>query len=137
MGDLEGGLGLARLLVLEHQGHQRRGVAARPSPGPGEDRLGQLVHAELVHLGGELDLGLGVEPEAEEPLRRLPRPLDVAREHGQAEGHHLATLHGLLVERVDRLDQLEGLGRLAAPGQDLGQAEPEVDVPPGLARPPG
>ena len=77
-----------------------------PSTGSAEHGLGQLVHAELVHLRGELDLGIGVEPEAEESLGRLAGPGDVAGDDGQAYGQDFPALHRLLVERLERVGDL-------------------------------
>ena len=68
-------------------------------------------------------------PQPEEPFRGLPRPRHVARQDRQPQPQDLAAEHGLLVERLDRVDQRQGLDRLAPPGLQLGQPEAELDVP--------
>ena len=55
------------------------GLVAGAAAGAAQQGLGQLVQAELVHLAGQADLGVGVEPQAEEPLGRLAGAVDVAR----------------------------------------------------------
>ena len=69
-GDLHGRVELALTLVLEHHADQGRRLVAGAAAGAAQDGLGQLVLAKLAHLAGEADLGVGIEPQAEEPLGR-------------------------------------------------------------------
>ena len=59
-------------------------LVARAAASAAQHGLGQLVQAELVHLAGEPNLGVGIEPQAEEPLGRVAGPLDVARARPRA-----------------------------------------------------
>ena len=102
--------------------------------GAGEHGFGQGVHVELVHLRGELHLKIGIEPEVEQPLGRLAGALGIAGDHGQVQGHQLAPLHRLLIRRLDRFDERQGLVGLVALGPDLGQLELWLGVVLGLLR---
>ncbi len=135
-GDLDGDVELVLPLVLEHQADQRRGLVAGASAGAAQHGLGQLVQAELVHLAGEPDLGIGVEPQAEEPLGRLPGPLEVAAQDGHPQRQLLAALHGGVVERLYRLGHLQRVVAITLLLQELGQLEPQARFGPrGLGDP--
>ena len=88
-------VGLVLPLILEHQADQRGRLVAGAAASAAEHGVGQLVQAELVHLAGEPDLGLGIEPQAEEPLGRLPGALDVARVDRQPQRQLLAPPAGV------------------------------------------
>ena len=129
-GHLHGLVELGLPLVLEHHADERRGLVAGTSAGAAQHGLGQLVQAELVHLAGQGDLRLGVQPQAEEPLGGLAGAVDVARADGDPQRHLFATLQAEVVERLDRVDQSQGFGGLALLLQELGQVEPEVGFRP-------
>ena len=128
LGDLHGGVGLLLLLILEHQADERRRLVAGAAAGAAEDRLAQLVQAEPAHLSGQADLGVGVEPQAEQALGGLAGAVEVAGEDRQAEGLVLAALGGGVVQRLDGVDDGQGLGRIPALLQQLGQDQAEVGV---------
>ena len=64
---------LALPLVLEHEATSAVDLVARAAAGAAEHGVGQLVQAELMHLAGQPNLGVGIEPQAKEPLGRVPR----------------------------------------------------------------
>ena len=91
-----------------------------------EHRLGQLVQAELVHLAGQADLRVGIEPQAEEPLGRLAGALEIADQDREPQRQLLTPLHGCVVERLHRIRQCQCIGPVALLLQQLGQVEPQV-----------
>ncbi len=70
-------IGLTLPLVLRHQIDQRAALSAGLRRRPAKQGFGQLVQAKLVHLAGEPDLRLGIEPESEKPFGGVPCPLGV------------------------------------------------------------
>ena len=103
-------------------------LVAGTSAGSAEQGLGQLVQPELVHLAGQADLGLGVEPEAEEPLGRLASAVDVPGPHGHPQRHLLAAHEAPVIQRLDGVDDRQRSRIIGLLLHQLGQVEPEVGL---------
>src|SRR5262249_28714333 len=103
-GDLRGGVRLVPALVLRPKLNEHGGAVTGLTLGPGEHRLGEVVHAEAVHLSGEIDLRGGVEPQAEEAVGGLAGAVEVAGAFRDAKGRVLPTLHHLRVEGRNRVE---------------------------------
>jgi hypothetical protein len=129
-GDLDGHVDLVLVLELDHEPDQGGGLVAGPAARAAEHGLGQLVLTELVHLAGQPDLGVGIEPQAKEPLRRLAGPIDVARPPRQPQRQLLAPLQHHVVERLDLIHQRQRVGIRALLLHELGQVQPQVGFRP-------
>ena len=125
---LDGDVELALGLILEHHPDERRGLVAGAAAGAAQDGLGQLVQAELVHLAGEADLGVGIQPQAEEPLGRLAGAIEVAGQDGEPQRQLLAPLHRRVVQRLHAVGQGQRVAPLALLLEELGQVEPQVGL---------
>ena len=129
-GHLNGDVELVLALVLEHQRDQRGGLVAGTAAGAAQHGLGQLVQAELVHLAGQADLGVGIQPQAEEPLGGLSGAIQIAREDREPHRQFLAALHGGVVHRLNGIGQHQRVVPLPLLLQQFGQLEPEIGLGP-------
>ena len=128
MGDLRGDFRLVLGEPLVHQRHQRGGLVACLSPGAGQEVLGHRVHPQPPHLAGKLHLRVGIQPQAEKPLGRLPGPLGVAQPHGHVQCHRLLLLQGGVIQRSDRVSQRQRLVELIERRVHLGDLHPQLKV---------
>ena len=115
-------------MILIHQGDQGVGFIPRLSLGSVEDRLGHFVHSEAVHLAGQIDLRLGIEPQPEQPLGGGAGTGDVSRALGQPHRRHLSPLHNAHVQRRHRVEQRQGRVELVVLLPQLGYVEHEVCI---------
>ena len=129
--DGHGLLGLPLGLVLVHELQQRPGFVPGLALGTGEHRLGEFVHAQAVHLGGQIQLRFGVEPEAEQPLGGLAGAGHVPGPLREPQGTLFARLHDLVVGRGDAVEERERLRVLVVLLAQGGDFEGELGVPRG------
>ena len=88
-------------------------LAAGAAAGAAEHGFGQIVQAELVHLAGEADLSVGIEPEAEEPLGGMPGSVCVAGGDRRGDRQLFAAFQAHVVHGLNRVEQLDRIGRRA------------------------
>ena len=128
VGDLRRDFRLVLGEPLVHQRHQSGGLVAGLSPGARQEVLGHRVHSQPPHLAGKLHLRIRVEPQTEQPLGRLPRPLGVAQPHGHIQRHRFLLLQRGVVQRRDRVCQRQRLVELVERHVHLGDLHPQLHV---------
>jgi hypothetical protein len=93
---------------------------------PRRNRLGHRVQSQSPHLFGQGQLGIRIQPQPEQPFRRLPGALAVSQPFGQLQRGQLAALQHLLVARRDRVHDLQGLFEILP--QDVQRRQFELQI---------